>query len=82
MLQELLDITHLFLVIIPGQLIIGMFRQIIFIRHERAHTAQLQNTFFTIKYLQFIDGEQIFATMSSDEFKNKNCPPILTMSGQ
>ena len=69
MIQELLDIKHVFLIGISGQLIVGMLRQIVFIREERPDAAQLQDAFPAIEHRQFIHGQEIFATMSSGKFK-------------
>ena len=53
-----------------GQVFIsGMLRDIKLVAEKRAHTTKLQNTLAAVHDCNFVLGHQLFATLSSDEFK-------------
>lgn len=67
--QVLLDVEGEFLIMIGGVFVVRVLGQIVFIRQERANTSQLQDAFAAVHNSQFITAHELFATMSSDEFK-------------
>ena len=69
-IEKLLDIEHIFLVVVAGQLVVGMLSQIVLVGEKRPNTAQLQDALAAIHDSQLIPAHKLFATMSSDEFKN------------
>ena len=77
--KKLFNVKEVLLVVVAGQLVIGMLGQVVLIREERPHTPQLQDALSAIHDGQLIPAHEFFATMSSDEFKNgqKNNPPRL-----
>ena len=75
MVKKLLDVKEVFLVVVAGQLVIGVLGQVILIREERPHTAQLQDAFAAVHDGQLIPTHELFAVMSSDEFKKAKKEP-------
>ena len=57
--EILLDVKHIFLVVVAGQLVIGVLGQVILIREERPHTAQLQDAFAAVHDGQFIPTHEL-----------------------
>ena len=62
-----LDVKHVLLIIVAGQLIVGMLGQIVLVGEERPDAAQLQDALSAVHDGQFIPAHKFFATMSSDE---------------
>ena len=77
MVKKLLDVKEVLLVVISGQLVIGVLGQVVLIREERPNTAQLQDTLTAIHDGQLVPAHELFAVMSSDEFKEKTKKPFL-----
>ena len=48
MVEILLDVEHIFLVVIPSQLIVGMLGEILLVREKGPNAAQLQNALASI----------------------------------
>lgn len=77
MIEELLDVKHILLVVVPCQLIVGMLGEIVLVGEEGADAAQLQNALTSVHDCQFIAAHKFFAIMSSDEFKKgKKSSPL------
>ena len=78
-IKELLDVKHIFLVVVPCQLIVGVLCQVILVGQKRPDAPQLQDALAAVHDSQFVPAHKLFDTMSSDEFKNgqKNNPPRL-----
>ena len=75
--EKLLDVEHIFLVVITSQLIVGMLGQVILVGQKGPDAAQLQDALAAIHNGQLILAHQLFATMSSDEFKKgKKTTPL------
>ena len=68
-IQELLDVEGQFLVIIGCVFVVRVLGQIIFVGQEGPDTSQLQDALAAIQDGQLIPAHELFATMSSDEFK-------------
>ena len=54
-----------------------MLGNIVLVRQERPHTAQLEDAFVAAHRGKLVHGHELFATMSSDEFKNGQKIPLL-----
>ena len=69
----------IFSIIVCSKFEVWVLGEVVFIRQKRSDSTQLQDTFASIEHRQFINGSEVFATMSSDEFKNwqKNNPSRL-----
>ena len=48
---------------------LGVLGDVILVREERPHTAQLEDDFAAVHNGQLVLAHQLFATLSSDEFK-------------
>ena len=70
------NVKSVFLVEVGKVFVVRVLRYIVLIAEKGAHAAQLQNTFSSVHNCDFVLCHQLFATMSSDEFKNgqKNSP--------
>ena len=68
--QELLNVEGVALIVIRCVLVVWVLGQIIFVGQKGTDAAQLEDALATIQHRKLIDGREIFATMSSDEFKN------------
>ena len=62
-----------------GDFCIRVLRQVVLVREERAHTPQHEDTLASVHHCQFVLCHQLFATMSSDEFKIGKKIPLLVM---
>ena len=73
------NVKGVFLVGVGKVLVAGMLRYIKLVAEKRPHPSKLQDTLASVHDRNFVLGHQLFATMSSDEFKNgqKNNPPRL-----
>ena len=67
--QERLDVKGVLGVRVGGVRVIGVLGDVVLVREERPHTAQLEDTLAAVHDGQFILAHKLFATMSSDEFK-------------
>lgn len=67
--QKTLYVKGVFLVIIRGVAVEGMLGEIIFVGQKRADAAKLQDALAAIQHGKLIHAHQLFATLSSDEFK-------------
>ena len=56
-----------------------MLGDVVLVREERPHTAQLEDALAAVHNGQFILAHKLFATMSSDEFKIGKKIPLLVM---
>ena len=75
--QVLLNVEGEFLIIIGGVFVVRVLGQIVFIRQEGTDASQLQDAFAAVHNSQFITTHELFATMSSDEFKKgKKITPL------
>ena len=79
MLQVAFHIKSVLFIKVRKLLVPLMLGNVEFIAQEWPDTAQLQDTFVAIHDRKFVPAHKLFATMSSDEFKNgqKNNPPRL-----
>lgn len=77
MIEILLDVKHILLVVVAGQLVVGMLGEIVFVGEKRPDAPQLQNALAAVHDRQFIAAHKFFAIMSSDEFKKgKKSSPL------
>lgn len=67
--QKTLYVKGVFLVIIRCVAVEGMLGEIIFVGQKRADAAKLQDALAAIQHGKLIHAHQLFATMSSGEFK-------------
>ena len=67
--QKTLYVKGVFLVIIRCVAVEGMLGEIIFVGQKRADAAKLQDALAAIQHGKLIHTHQLFATMSSGEFK-------------
>ena len=67
--QKTLYVKGVFLVIIRCVAVEGMLGEIIFVGQKRADAAKLQDALAAIQHGKLIYAHQLFATMSSGEFK-------------
>lgn len=67
--QKTLYVKGVFLVIIRCVAVEGMLGEIIFVGQKRTDTAKLQDALAAIQHGKLIHAHQLFATLSSDEFK-------------
>lgn len=75
--QKTLYVKGVFLVIIRCIAVEGMLGEIIFVGQKRADAAKLQDALAAIQHGKLIHAHQLFATMSSDEFKKgKKITPL------
>ena len=56
-----------------------MLGDVVFIREEGAHAAKLQDALAAAQHRKLVLAHQLFATMSSDEFKIGKKIPLLVM---
>ena len=76
-IQELLNVEGEFLVEICRIFVVWVLCQVILIGQERTHAAKLQDALAAIHHGQLIPAHELFATMSSDEFKKgKKITPL------
>lgn len=77
--EVLFDIKGVPWVRVRQILIIGVTGDVVLIREEGAHAPKLQDALAAVHHRQFVYRGKVFATMSSDEFKNgqKNNPSRL-----
>lgn len=77
------NVKSVFLVEVGKVFVVRVLRYIVLIAEKGAHAAQLQNTFSSVHNCDFVLCHQLFATMSSDEFKKgqKNNPSPLKEEG-
>lgn len=68
-IQVLLNVEGEFLIIIGGVFVVRVLGQIVFVRQEGTDASQLQDAFAAVHNSQFITAHELFATLSSDEFK-------------
>ena len=75
--QEIFNAERIFRVGVGGVLVVGVLGDVVLVRQKRPHPAQLEDALAAVHDGQLILAHQLFATMSSDEFKNgqKNNPP-------
>ena len=67
--QECFNVKSVLVIRVGSVLEIGVLGDVVLIRKERTHTAQLEDTLAAIHNSKLILAHQLFATMSSDEFK-------------
>ena len=63
------NVKSVFLVEVGKVFVVRVLRYIVLIAEKGAHAAQLQNTFSSVHNCDFVLCHQLFATLSSDEFK-------------
>ena len=63
------NVKSVFLVEVGKVYVVRVLRYIVLIAEKGAHAAQLQNTFSSVHNCDFVLCHQLFATLSSDEFK-------------
>lgn len=63
------NVKSVFLVEVGKVFVVRVLRYIVLIAEKGAHAAQLQNTFSSVHNCDFVLCHQLFATMSSGEFK-------------
>ena len=67
--QECFNVKSVLIVRVGSVLKIRVLGNVVLVRKERAHTAQLEDALAAVHDSQLILAHQLFATMSSDEFK-------------
>lgn len=67
--QKTRYVKGVFLVIIRCVAVEGMLGEIIFVGQKRADAAKLQDALAAIQHGKLVHAHQLFATLSSDEFK-------------
>ena len=68
--QECFNVKSVLIIRVGSVLEIGVLGNVVLVRKKRTHTAQLENTLAAIHNSKLILAHQLFATMSSDEFKD------------
>ena len=68
--QKRLNVKGVLGVRIGCELEVGVLGDVVLVREERPHTTQLEDALAAVHDGQFILAHKLFATMSSDEFKN------------
>ena len=58
MVKKLLDVKEVLLVVVSGQLVIGVLGQVVLIREEGPHAAQLQDALATIHDSQLVPAHK------------------------
>ena len=76
--QECFNVKSVLIIRVGSVLEIGVLGDVVLIRKERTHTAQLEDTLAAIHNSKLILAHQLFATMSSDEFKKDKHYPKKT----
>ena len=72
-----LDVKGVSLVVVSQQFVPRMLRYVVLITEKRSHASKLQDTFAAVHDGDLILRHQLFATMSSDEFKKgKKITPL------
>ena len=66
--EELLDVKEVPLVVIAGQLVVGVLGQVVLVREEGPDAPQLQDALAAIHNGQLVPAHKLFATMSSGKF--------------
>lgn len=66
------NVKGIFLVGVGKVLVAGMLRYIKLVAEKRPHPSKLQDTLASVHHRNLVLGHQLFATMSSDEFKMVN----------
>ena len=77
--QECFNVKSVLLIRVGSVLEIGVLGNVVLVRKERAHTAQLEDTLAAVHDSQLILAHQLFATKSSGEFKMGKIIPLLIM---
>ena len=67
--QECFNVKSVLIVRVGSVLKIGVLGNVVLVRKERAHTAQLEDALAAVHNGKFVLAHQLFATMSSDELK-------------
>jgi hypothetical protein len=67
--QECFNVKSVLVIRIGSVLEIGVLGDVVLIRKEWPHTAQLEDTLAAVHNGKLILAHQLFATLSSDEFK-------------
>ena len=67
--QVFLDVKSVFLVVIGRVLVVRMLGDVVLVRKERSDATELKDALAAVHDSQLIPAHQLFATMSSDEFK-------------
>ena len=68
-LEIAFNIKGVLRVVVGGVLVVGVLGDVVLVREERSRTPQLQNALAAVHDGQLVLAHQLFATMSSDEFK-------------
>ena len=76
--QECFNVKSVLIIRVGSVLEIGVLGNVVLIRKERTHTTQLEDTLAAIHNSKLILAHQLFATMSSDEFKKDKHYPKKT----
>ena len=69
-LEIAFDVKGVFRVGVSGVLVVGVLGDVVLVREERPHPAQLQDALAAVHDGQLILAHKLFAIMSSDELKN------------
>ena len=59
--EILLDVKYVLLIVVPGQLIVGVLGQIVLVGEKRPDTAQLQDALAAVHDGQFIPAHEFMA---------------------
>ena len=64
-----LDVKGISLIVVSQQFVSWMLRYVVLVTEKRSHASELQDTFAAVHDGDFVLCHQLFATLSSDEFK-------------
>ena len=67
--QECFNVKSVLVIRVGSVLEIGVLGDVVLIRKERTHTAQLEDALVSVHRCKLILAHQLFATLSSGEFK-------------
>ena len=67
--QECFNVKSVLIIRVGSVLEIGVLGNVVLIRKERTHATQLEDALVSVHRRKLILAHQLFATMSSDEFK-------------
>ena len=75
----LFDVEGVLRVGVGEVFVVGMLRNVVLVAQERAQAAELEDALAAVEGGKVVHAHELFATMSSDEFKSgqKNNPPRL-----
>ena len=67
--KELPDVEAVLFITVRRVLVVGVPGQVVLVRQKRPHAPQLEDALAAVQHCQLVHRGELFATMSSDEFK-------------